>query len=185
MLIVAHDAFARLLASAFGKVVTFDGMAATLLSKAEDHIDLVIPPSMGAKRGVVLEVSVDGRPSSPMAVSIAELAPGIFPNGVLNQDGSVNGESSGAPAGSTLQIFATGLIAEVPGNVLVVAGGLILTPDYAGAAPGNSGMNQVNVTLPEDMPPGPADLYVCGYPASTVDQPLCSPAARITVRRSQ
>ncbi|MEO7651499.1 MAG: hypothetical protein ABIZ80_13620, partial [Bryobacteraceae bacterium] len=73
--------------------VSLDGVPATILSKADDRIDVVIPIAVGARRGAALQVSVDGRLSPPMAVNIAELAPGVFPNGILNQDGSVNSDS--------------------------------------------------------------------------------------------
>jgi len=39
-------------------------------------------------------VTVDGVASAPLTVSLAPFAPGIFANGVLNQDYTVNGSNS-------------------------------------------------------------------------------------------
>ena len=113
-------------------------------------------------------------------VTLAPFAPGIFAGGVLNQDGTRNSASAPALAGSVLQIFATGLSGSGTSSVQL-AGRTITNLEYAGAAPGLAGVQQVNVQVPTDLLPMTTSVAVCG--ASSGGQPVCSPAAPLVIGR--
>jgi uncharacterized protein (TIGR03437 family) len=97
---------------------------------------------------------------------------------VLNQDYSVNGPASGAPAGTVIAIWATG----IPDGATVsvnLGGRANLVPLYAGKAPELTGVQQVNVAIPTDMAAGTAPMSVCAAVGSLT---VCSPAYAVTVR---
>ncbi len=89
--------------------VSFDGIPAVMSYTSATQINLLVPAALSGKSSTQMQVSVDGRQSSPFNVSLVTAAPAVFPNGVLNQDSSVNGTSKPAVRGSILQIFLTGL----------------------------------------------------------------------------
>jgi len=161
--------------------VTFDGLSATILSQDDQSITVQLPVSLGFGNWSQLQVTVDGEKSAALAVPISELAPAIFSNGVLNEDSSVNGVSNAASVGSALQIFSTGLMAAVPGVVVVKLHDRTLTPSYAGPAPGQTGVNQVNVTIPDDLPAMTTEVVVCGF-SQAQNQPICSLPADVTLQ---
>ena len=160
--------------------VTFDGIAAPILSGDDRSISVQVPGSLRAPATSQLQVTVDGEKSVPLAVPVAELAPAIFAEGVLNADSSVNKESNAAAVGSALQIFSTGLLSAVPGAVVVKLHDRSLTPSYAG--PSSIGVDQVNVLIPDDLPAMTTYLSVCGFAASNPDQLVCSEPAKVTLK---
>ena len=158
--------------------VAFDGNAAALLYTGADQINLQVPANLGSKTTSTMVVTVDGVSSMPYQVALSPAWPSIFSHAVLNQDWSVNGDSAPAKAGSVLQIFGTG----IPGSAIVTSqignrGNLV--PLYAGEAPGFSGLQQVNVAIPADMPPGPAQLTIC---ATVGTQQYCSAGYTVAVQ---
>jgi uncharacterized protein (TIGR03437 family) len=99
----------------------------------------------------------------------------------MNQDGSVNSAANPAAKGSILSFFASGLgavnpplaegvlppsspLSSVAGNVQVLIGGVITAVEFAGLAPGQPGIYQVNVQVPFGSGSGlqPLVLYVNG-----------------------
>ena len=158
--------------------VTFDGLVAPLLYTGAQQINLQVPPGLGAKATAQLVVTVDGVASAPQTVTLAAVAPGIFNPGILNQDNSVNGPNNPAPAGSIVQIYATGLGTGTAVTARI-ANDTIASPYYGGPAPGLIGVQQVNIAVPADVGAGPADIEVCG---STGAQAVCSPAGKIYIR---
>src|SRR5579864_17943 len=158
--------------------VTFDGLPAQILYDGSTQVNVLVPAALGSKTSAQLVVTVDGNASPPQSVSLAPFAPGIFQNGVLNQDNSVNSTSRTAAPGSVIQIFATGL----SGNGVITAkigDRAIAQPYYAGPAPALSGVQQVNLIVPSDLTGATASVSVCG--GATSDQVVCSPAAQIAV----
>jgi uncharacterized protein (TIGR03437 family) len=158
--------------------VTFDGSAATLLYVGATQINLQVPASLGSKTSATLVVTVDGSSSAPQTVALASVWPAIFANGVLNQDYTGNTAATPAKAGSVLQIFATG----IPGSATVsvqIAGRKNLVPLYAGAAPGLTGVQQVNVMIPADLGAGATQLTVC---ATAGSQQACSAAYPVVIQ---
>jgi uncharacterized protein (TIGR03437 family) len=158
--------------------VTFDGSAATLLYVGATQINLQVPASLGSKTSATLVVTVDGSSSAPQTVTLAPVWPAIFAGGVLNQDYTGNTAATPAKAGSILQIFATG----IPGSATVsvqIAGRKNLIPPYAGAAPGLTGVQQVNVMIPADLGAGATQLTVC---ATAGSQQACSAAYPVVIQ---
>jgi uncharacterized protein (TIGR03437 family) len=111
------------------------------------------------------------------------LAPAIFANGVFNEDSSVNSESNPATVGTALQIFSTGLIPAVQVPIMVKLHDRQLTPVFAGPAPGEMGVNQVNVIIPSDLPAMTTQVSVCGYGMMNPSQPICSPPMDLTLQQ--
>lgn len=100
-------------------------------------------------------------------VVISRNSPGVFLLGdggaaVTNQDGMLNRPSSPERRGRAIILYMTGLGAtERRGNldwsadpVRVSLGGRDLAPLFAGLTPGFVGLYQVNVLIPNDLPPG-------------------------------
>jgi uncharacterized protein (TIGR03437 family) len=151
--------------------VTIDGAAATLLYTSATQINLQVPASLDpSETSAALVVTVDGASSGPVTVSLAPAGPSIFNGGALNQDSSPNAPASAAAAGSMLQIFATGIPASALVSVQIGSQGN-LTPEYAGPAPGITGVQQVNVAVPSGLPSGATPLEICAVVGS---QQFCS-----------
>lgn len=160
---------------------SFDGVPATMLSTTPERIELLVPAGLGVKTSAQIIVTVDGANSESRTVELAEVAPAIFPNGVLNSDSTVNSPTNGAPVGSILQIFATGVLPASGGRVVAKVHDRYLTPLYAGAAPGLLGVNQINVAIPDDLPAMLTSALVCGYGAADPAFNACSYPASITL----
>ena len=157
--------------------VTFDGAGANLLYTSDSQINLQVPASLAGKASASMVVTVDGSSSTPVTVALAPAWPSIFNGGILNQDNSVNGPAAGAPAGTILQIFATGIPdgATVSGQI---AGRPGLVPLYAGPAPTLAGVQQVNVMVPAELAASSTQIVVC---AATGGQQYCSAGTALTV----
>ena len=79
--------------------VTFDGLPAQILFDNDTQINVVVPAGLGNKSSAQLVVVVDGASSVTQPVVLAGFSPGIFANGILNQDGQVNGTGHPAATG--------------------------------------------------------------------------------------
>jgi uncharacterized protein (TIGR03437 family) len=160
-------------------VVTFDGTPSPLLLYAgATQIDFQVPASLGSKTSATLVVTVDGSSSAPQVVALASVWPAIFAGGVLNQNYTGNTAATPAKAGSILQIFATGIPASATVSVQI-ADRKNLIPPYAGAAPGLTGVQQVNVMIPADLGAGATQLTVC---ATAGSQQACSAAYPVVIQ---
>jgi len=112
---------------------------------------------------------------------VADAAPAILPNGVLNVDYSVNSALAPALAGSAFQIFATGLPLNgtISGRVHDID---IFTPLYAGPAPGAIGIQQVNLQIHPLFLTFQTFVYVCGQVSG--GPRTCSPAVPIWLQKA-
>lgn len=160
--------------------VTFDGLPARLIFNNATQINLQVPAGLMGRTSASMVVTVDGVSSTPVTVALSAASPAVFANGILNQDNSVNGASSPASPGSVIQIFLTGLPAPQRWFDVAVSVKIHdrdnLVPAYAGEAPGLDGVQQVNVTIPGDLPAMTTDLVICS--AGT-----CSHPAKVTLGR--
>jgi uncharacterized protein (TIGR03437 family) len=154
------------------RTVLFDGVAGPLLYATPGQVGAVAPYSVGGGT-VRLFVESAAAASAPVAVAVAATAPGIFTAdgsgrgqaSAINQDGTINGPSAPAAAGSVLSLYATGegqtLPAGVDGKlaapplpqplapVTVTIGGVSAAVRYAGGAADQiAGLMQVNVVVP-------------------------------------
>ena len=157
--------------------VTFDGIPATLLYTSASQINLLVPASLASESASNMAVTVDSATVSVL-VPVSPAWPAIFNPGVLNQDYSLNSPAAPASAGSVLQIFLTGMPDNAP--VTVVFGSQSgLTPLFAGAAPGLSGVQQVNVAIPAGAGSGSTPLAVC---AAVSGRQFCSTGLPVYVK---
>lgn len=120
----------------------------------------------------------------PNRITMMASTPGLFTAGggtdgllaALNEDGTRHSEAKPAAAGSVVQLFGTGFglvdtnlapgqffstPARVTGTVVVSIGGRPAEVEFAGGAPGMiGGVNQINVSVPEGLAPGPQPVAV-------------------------
>ena len=157
--------------------VTFDGNPAQLLYNSASQINLQVPMALGSKSTAALVVTVDGSSSTPAAVALSPAWPSIFAHGVLNQDNRENTSVAPAQPGSILQIWGTG-IPDGAAIAVSIGSASNLVPAYAGAAPGIAGVQQVDVTIPSDMPAGAAQLTIC---ATMGGKQYCSTGYLLTI----
>jgi uncharacterized protein (TIGR03437 family) len=159
--------------------VTFDGLPGQVLSSNGTQINVVVPAGLAAtKTSTQLVVTVDGTASAPFTASLAPFAPGIFQNGVLNQDYSLNSSQHPASQGSVIQVYATGLSGT--GVIAAKIGSeVVAQPYYAGPAPGFVGLQQIDLILPTGLAGNTVDVSVCGGP--TAAQVVCSPPFSVAI----
>jgi uncharacterized protein (TIGR03437 family) len=154
------------------QAVLFNGAPGTLLYATTGQVGAAVPYGVAGSAVQVVAQSA-GASSAPVSVALGATAPGVFTtNGsgrgqaaAANQNGTANGDSAPAAAGSVLTLYATGEGQTTPagidgsktGTVLpapiapvsVTIGGVPATVQFAGGAPGQiAGVMQVNVTVP-------------------------------------
>ncbi len=158
--------------------VDFNATPAEILFANDTQINLLVPASLGSATSAQVTVTAGGLSSTPQTVTLAPFAPGIFANGILNQDYSINGAVHPAAPGSVIQIFATGLSGT--GVITArIASQPVNQPYYGGPAPGLTGVQQVDLILPQDLPGNSVAVAVCGGP--TADNVVCSPAVQVAL----
>lgn len=166
-----------------GVRVRVNGAEAPLVAVFPGQINFQFPfeAAPGAASSVVVSTVVGE--SVPAAVAVAETDPGVFfdsASGVgairFSADGQVAFQRAARP-GEALEIFGTGfgavdprtetgeaamgfILSHVREDVEVLIGGRRLEPLFAGLAPLFAGLYQVNVVLPEDLPPGSYELRI-------------------------
>lgn len=177
----------RLRTELAGTRIFFDGMEAPLVYVSATQVGAIVPFGVAGRRTVEVVAEQGGQRSTPRALQVLEVAPGIFTANAsgaglasaLNQDGTVNTAGNGAARGTVVTIYATGLGVLSP----AVEDGEIAGPDlsrpiapvkvfvdgiesevlYAGSAPGLvSGVAQVNFRVPEGAVIGSVVLAVGG-----------------------
>ncbi len=161
--------------------VFFDGFSAPILYTSSGQVSAIVPYALAASSATKLTVWYKGKASASDDLKVADAAPGIFmlntagQGAIVNQDGTINSATNGAPIGSTVSIYATGEgqtnppgvtgsitggtppFAEPQLTVTAQVGGLPAFVTYAGAAPFEpAGFMQVNVTIPTGVATGPA-----------------------------
>lgn len=149
-----------------GAMVEIDGVACPLYYVSPTQINLLAPRAAGGNEIVVQKV---GARSEPLKITLSAAAPGLFtftfepggPAAAIHAGGRPISAQDPARRGESIMLFATGL-GPTP-QPLVRIGGLNAAVSYAGPAPGFPGLDQINVTVPADAPPGTAvriDLQV-------------------------
>jgi uncharacterized protein (TIGR03437 family) len=178
---LAPGSLATIMGSNFtgtGLSVTFDGTPAQILFSNATQINILVPAALATKTSSQLIVSVNGVASVAENIALVAFAPGIFQNGVLNQDYSLNGANHPAALGSVIQIFATGLSGS--GVISATIGGeSVAQPYYAGPAPGLPGVQQIDLIVPLNLAGTTANVSVCG--GATPAQVTCSPTVPVAL----
>jgi len=158
--------------------VFFDSVFTPILYASAGQVNVIVPYELATKSSTNLTVWYKGTASAGDDLRVVDSVPGIFvlntagQGAIVNQDGTINSATNGAPVGSVVSIFATGqgetnppgmngVIATGPSPqppplpVTVQIGGLPATVQYAGNAPGApEGFMQVNATVPSGVPMG-------------------------------
>jgi uncharacterized protein (TIGR03437 family) len=160
--------------------VTFNGAPAKLLYTGAQQINLQIPSALSGQSSAQMVVTADSASSPPFTVQLTPVAPAIFTPGVLNQDNTVNSPSNPAALGSVLQIFLTGMPDSGAAASVTIQNKGNLVPQYAGAAPGLLGLQQVNVAVPADLAGGATSLTICVMGAG--NQQHCSQPESIALK---
>ncbi|MBK5293683.1 MAG: hypothetical protein JJE04_18645 [Acidobacteriia bacterium] len=164
--------------------VTFNDVPAIVLFSSEGQINLVVPPELALLSSAHMVINADGNISAGQTVPLALAAPAIFTAGILNQDGFPNAPNNPELVGRILQVFATGLPLDRIGVITAkIHDREITTPAYAGAAPGLAGVQQVNFTIPDDLPAMASEVLVCGAPLSSPAERTCSPPVQVNLTR--
>lgn len=159
--------------------VTFDGFPAQVVSSgpsgSEQKVDVVVPTALGNLTRATMLITVNGVASIGSPVTVAVTAPAIFPNGVVNQDGTPNVIGNPEAPGHYFTIYATGLPAEGLGFISAkIHDREITQPAYAGPAPGQPGVQQLNLLIPEDLPTMQSEVLVCGSTSASRDNRVCA-----------
>jgi uncharacterized protein (TIGR03437 family) len=168
------DASGKFPAQLAGVTVSFNGIAARLLSVQSNQVDVVVPFAIPTQTAIDVRLVNNGQDTTA-SVDTIDAAPEIIklhpsasstPAAALNQDGSINSPANPAPAGSIVTLFVTGAGAMTP----AFADGSIATNfaqpaiplsttfgeiEFVGAAPGLLvGIVQMNVRAPVRLPCG-------------------------------
>jgi len=160
--------------------VTFNNVPSQVFFSNATQINLLVPATLGNATSAQVMAVVDGNASTPFTVSLAPFAPGIFNNGILNQDNTVNSSAHPAAPGTVIQIFATGLSGM--GAITAKIGSVSVTqPYYAGPAPGFLGLQQVDLLLPTSLSGNSVNVSVCG--GATAAQMVCSPSVAVVLSK--
>jgi uncharacterized protein (TIGR03437 family) len=162
----------RVTTELLGTRVLFDGAAAPLLLVSADEINVIAPATVSQNVHARIDIENNGEVTATLTVGTAEAAPALLTLdgtgsgqvAAINEDGSVNGPSAPAPAGSVIALYVVGMGAtgEADGSVAVGAGDLSegFVPVariggepaevlYAGLAPGLiTAAIQINVRVP-------------------------------------
>jgi len=173
------DAAGRVATELADTKVLFDGVPAPILYAYAAQVGVVVPYSVAGKKNVKVQLTYKGEETYPIEFNVADARPGIFTMdssgqgqaAMLNQDGTLNGPANPAAKGSVVVFYATGggqtdppgVDGEITRDVLsrphlpvgVWIQGQEAEVLYAGTAPGIvSGVMQVNIKLPIDIPSG-------------------------------
>ena len=163
-----------------GTSIAFNGIAAPILYTSANQVAAIVPYGV---TGATAQITVTylGQSSRPFSMVMAAAVPSLF---TLNQtgggataainaaDGSINTAATPAHPGEYVSLFATGegqispsgadgaiatgqLLRTPVERVTATVGGLPAVVQYAGTAPGLvAGLMQVNVRIPDGVPPG-------------------------------
>jgi uncharacterized protein (TIGR03437 family) len=178
---VAVGEMVVLFGSNFGSMdttnVLFEHLPGKVIYVTPTQLVATVPAGAGNRSSIIVEVQTSHDVySAPVTVDMAPAAPALFTldasgkgqAAAINQDNTVNGTASLAPAGSIVAFYATGggtlttdALPRVSLPVSVTIGGLASPVLYAGVAPGQpDGMIQINVQVPAGVTPGAAEVVV-------------------------
>jgi uncharacterized protein (TIGR03437 family) len=169
-----------------GVQVLFDTIPGTPTYVSATQINVIVPYEIAGRASTTITVSNQGQASGGIPQQIANQAPGVYTfsatgagqAAVLNQNGSINGPSTGivvggqnvattpAPQGTVIAVYMTGggqtspagvtgtvtptnQLYKIPGTVTATINGVNAVVEFAGAAPALvTGVIQVNLLVP-------------------------------------
>jgi uncharacterized protein (TIGR03437 family) len=161
-----------------GVEVRFDGIPAPIFYAQAAQVNVQAPYTLAGAATTHAEVFYRGVSAGTLDLAVVQANPAVFPV-VVNQDGSMNTDSSPAPRGTLVTLFATGEglsdganISGMPAQppyprpalpVAVRIAGIQADLVYAGAAPALIGELQINARVPV-VPPGPVSVELAVGP---------------------
>jgi uncharacterized protein (TIGR03437 family) len=171
-----------------GLSVTANGVTAPLFYVSPGQINIQMPYEVSGQ--VELKTTTRNGSATGM-VNVTPVAPSIL--AVVSGNDLVSSSNPAIP-GNYLTVYATGLgkpagvcptgqatsgAMAVTAPVQVQFGAATLQPAYAGLAPGLAGLNQVNVQVPRELPPGvyPLRVVASGALSGSVSIEVAGPGA--------
>ena len=173
-----------------GVTVYVNGIAGNLFFVSPGQINFLIPYEITSPTATVL-VARQGVAGPPATILLANAAPGFFQwsgNFALAEhaDGSLISSSSPAQPGEIVVLYAAGLGRTSPdvdaGHIVYTATSILYASElqillngvpcpassiyYAGLTPGYAGLYQINLMLPNVLPPDPSIQLVMGAQTS-------------------
>jgi uncharacterized protein (TIGR03437 family) len=175
------DAQGNIAVTLSGVQVFFDGVAAPMFYAQSQQVNTQAPFELAGKSETSMTLQYNGATFGPVTLNVEPAIPGLFrlQPGVsaqavaMNQDGTLNGPSNPAPAGSVIALWGTGFgrtdpacstgglniygAASLAGEPLVMLdfeqtatnGAAFQHAQYAGSAPTLvCGITQINVRIP-------------------------------------
>jgi uncharacterized protein (TIGR03437 family) len=173
--------------------VSINFVPAPILYAGAGQVNAVAPMNLEPGKTAIVRIATIG-PVREVPMAVTPAAPAIFtagaagfgPGAILNEDSTLNSFSNAATPGSVISLYGTGFgllslptadgeiaTGPLPTALPVSAtiGGVRAEVFYAGAAPGLiAGAVQINVRIPEGLPPDSA------APVSLSAGPYTSPA---------
>ena len=168
-----------------GVTVMFDGVAVPIAYASQYRVDVQAPFALVPGAQTSIQVTSGSNVSRAVQIPVTSSAPGIFtalPDGkgqvrAINQDGNANSVARGAPKGSIISVYASGLGAVTPAvaagalpptatlsttvaGVAASIGGVPARVLFAGLAPGIPGYYQLNIEVPMEARSGPQQLII-------------------------
>jgi len=195
------NAQGRLASTLAATQVLFDNIPAPLVYVTASQVSAIVPYEVSGRQTTQMAVVNNGQSTPPVTLQVTPAAPALFTSAAsgtgqaaaVNQDGTLNGPQSGAPAGSVVALYGTGEGQTTPGGingriagavvpaplapVSVKIGGVDAPVAYAGGAPeAVAGLFQVNVQVPAGLPAGPNAVVL------TVGGVSSAPGVTITLK---
>lgn len=165
-----------------GTSVTVNGVAAPLFFVSPNQINFQFPFEVTGSGANVVVTTPDG--SAAAFVPVAPAAPGVFVGTVAHAGGGPVDSSNPAVGGEILTMAATGLGPTTPAvasgvanpsvaaptvlPVTVTMGGFAVSVQYAGLAPGQVALNQINIAVPPGLSGDVPLVVIVGGRASNV-----------------
>ena len=162
-----------------GVAVRVDGELVPVLVAGHNEVTAQASFSLAGKEQAQVELSFQGEVRVQQTIRVAAVSPGLFVEGggsgqviAVHEDGTLNSPANPAPRSSVVTVFATGEgLTDPPGQtgriavepmprpvlpVRLTLGGWECEVLYAGSAPGEAGIMQVNARLPGGFAPSGA-----------------------------
>ena len=143
--------------------VTVDSMSAPIGYAGKTQVNFQMPYPVAGRTRVNVELRVGGALIHRLPIDVVGAAPAFFESSGLivavRPDGTLNSDATPARSGDVLTLYGTGegLLREAAGLQIpflptsLEVGGITAELLYAGAAPGFSGLLQVNLRVPEGV----------------------------------
>ncbi|MFN7920112.1 MAG: hypothetical protein U0Q16_08450 [Bryobacteraceae bacterium] len=142
-----------------GVRVTFNGEAAPLRAVSPESIEAVVPSST-APGLAAIQATVDGKASNVIEVDVASTSPALFSNtsgvgwaAAYHPDFAPITPARPAEPSEIVILTLAGLSSDL-NDLAALFSGRPGEIEFAGAMPGFVGVYQINVKLPEELPPG-------------------------------